>query len=182
MTDQATTWRRCSNCKNEIGFGQVYWVCSVSTCNRKRTGLVFCTTSCWDAHLPLMRHREAWAVEEKAPSRAEADREQTAQAGPDPAARTGTRPAPDGRPAPAREPRRIKIASSAAPPVAPAGDAPRDVLVVTSKLKRYVRERWGMNTSDAVMEVLSDRLRALCDAAIRNAREDERKTLMKRDF
>jgi hypothetical protein len=58
-------WRRCSSCKKEIGFTATYWVCNVSTCNRKRTGLVFCTTSCWDVHLPLMNHREAWAEEPK---------------------------------------------------------------------------------------------------------------------
>ena len=46
-------WKRCSSCKNAIGFERIYWVCNVSTCNRKRTGLVFCTVSCWDAHLPV---------------------------------------------------------------------------------------------------------------------------------
>ena len=45
-----------------------------------------------------------------------------------------------------------------------------------------MRARWGMNTSDAVMDTLSDRLRQLCDTAVRNARADERKTLMDRDF
>ena len=62
-------WRRCSSCKREIAFQATYWVCNVSTCNRKRTGLVFCTTSCWDAHLPLMNHRESWAEERRAPTR-----------------------------------------------------------------------------------------------------------------
>ena len=69
---------------------------------------------------------------------------------------------------------------------APAPTSPdevtRDILIVTSKLKKYVRARWGMNTSDAVMEVLSDRLRSLCEPAVRNARNDGRKTLLKRDF
>lgn len=39
-----------------------------------------------------------------------------------------------------------------------------------------------MNTSDEVMETLSDRLRTLCDRAIAHAREDGRKTVMSRDF
>ena len=64
----ADAWRRCSACKNEIALGSVYWVCSVSTCNRARTALVFCSVDCWEIHLPTERHREAWAVEERAPS------------------------------------------------------------------------------------------------------------------
>jgi histone H3/H4 len=57
-----------------------------------------------------------------------------------------------------------------------------DVLVVVSRFKTYVRERFGMNTSDAVMEVLSDHLRAICHRAAENARNDGRKTVMDRDF
>ena len=57
-----------------------------------------------------------------------------------------------------------------------------DVLVVVSRFKNYVRERFGMNTSDGVMEVLSDHLRALCHRAAENARNDGRKTVMDRDF
>ena len=53
---------------------------------------------------------------------------------------------------------------------------------MVSKLKAYVRARSGMNTSDAVMEVLSDRLRRLCDEAIRSAQRDGRRTVMERDF
>ena len=60
-------WRRCSACKKAIALGSVYWTCNVSTCNRKRTGLVFCSVSCWEVHLPSANHREAWAVEQTAP-------------------------------------------------------------------------------------------------------------------
>ncbi len=67
-------WRKCSSCKKPIGFSRNYWVCNVSTCNRKRTGLIFCEVSCWDAHLPLMNHRESWAEERKAPTREETER------------------------------------------------------------------------------------------------------------
>ena len=69
--------------------------------------------------------------------------------------------------------------------VSPTGSTeppPRDVLVVVSKLKRYIRHVSGMNTSDDVVAVLSDRLRVLCDDAIVRAREAERKTVMARDF
>jgi len=61
-------------------------------------------------------------------------------------------------------------------------DAPREVLIVVSKLKTYIKTNAGMNTSDGVVDVLSERVRALCDDAIRNARSDGRKTVMARDF
>jgi hypothetical protein len=61
-------WRRCNSCKKPIGYSDNYYVCNVSTCNRKRTGLVFCEVSCWDAHVPMMNHRESWAEERTAPT------------------------------------------------------------------------------------------------------------------
>src|SRR5690606_41509801 len=59
---------------------------------------------------------------------------------------------------------------------------PRNVLVVVSKLVSYVRARSSMNTSDGVVEVLSDHLRTLCKAAIRSAAANSRKTVLARDF
>ena len=64
-------WRRCSACKQPIEFGATYWVCNVSTCNRKRTALAFCSVSCWEVHLPSASHRKTWAVERIAPASAE---------------------------------------------------------------------------------------------------------------
>ena len=64
---EGNVWRECSVCKKSIHYGQTYQVCNVSTCNRKRNSLVFCSVSCWDAHLPDANHRSAWAVEERAP-------------------------------------------------------------------------------------------------------------------
>lgn len=61
-------------------------------------------------------------------------------------------------------------------------DLPRDILVVVSKLKKYIRQRSGMSTSESVLEPLSDRLRALCNEAIRNAGKDGRRTVMGRDI
>ena len=57
-----------------------------------------------------------------------------------------------------------------------------DVLIVVSKLKKYVRDRSGMNTSDAVTQVLSDHVRELCREAIRQAGQDGRRTVLDRDF
>ncbi len=181
MSEAGMLWRRCSNCKSEIEFSQIYWVCSVSTCNRKRTGLVFCSTSCWDAHLPLMRHREAWALEERSPSRETHLRTQSEEKSAlKPVARATDAQASRG--AERRPPRRIRIDESPQTDHSSAGEFSREILVVASKLKKYVKERHGMNTSEAVMDVLSDKLREICDRAIRNARADERKTLMDRDF
>ncbi|MBI3204915.1 MAG: hypothetical protein HYZ29_25485 [Myxococcales bacterium] len=59
---------------------------------------------------------------------------------------------------------------------------PKEVLVVVSKVKAYVRARSGMNTSDSVTGVLSEHLRKLCNEAIRNAARDGRKTVLDRDF
>lgn len=58
----------------------------------------------------------------------------------------------------------------------------KETLVVASKLKAYIREKSGMNTSAAVVDVLSDKLRQLCDQAIEAAKQDGRKTVMDRDF
>jgi len=57
-----------------------------------------------------------------------------------------------------------------------------EVLVVGSKLKKYIREQSGMNTSSTVLSALSDRIRNLCQEAIENAKNDGRKTVMDRDF
>ena len=48
-------------------------------------------------------------------------------------------------------------------------------------MKKYIKDRSGMNCSDAVAEVLSEHVRALCDDAIRAAARDERKTVLDRD-
>jgi hypothetical protein len=57
-----------------------------------------------------------------------------------------------------------------------------EVLVVASKLKNYIRAKSGMNTSGAVMDALSSKIRELCDRAIESARNEGRKTVMDRDF
>jgi histone H3/H4 len=57
-----------------------------------------------------------------------------------------------------------------------------DVIIVTSKLKAYVKARAGMNTSDSVPLVLSTHVRRLARQAIRHAGTDDRKTVLDRDF
>ena len=58
----------------------------------------------------------------------------------------------------------------------------QEILVVTSKLKNYIRSKAGMNTSASVIETISSKVRRLCDQAIENAQRDGRKTVMDRDF
>jgi histone H3/H4 len=172
--EQRTYWKRCSSCKTEIAFGTRYWVCSVSTCNRKRTGMVFCSVSCWEVHRPMMRHRDDYAVEQRSPSKDVWLREMREQQDED----EDESPTAVGR-------RRVPVAAPA-PATARREDADEDVesdvLVVASKLKKYIRTRSGMNTSDGVMVALSDHMRALCNHAIRHAAQEGRKTVMDRDF
>lgn len=58
----------------------------------------------------------------------------------------------------------------------------KDVLVVVSKIKNYVKAKADMNTSGNVAPALSDIIRDLCDQAIERAKQDGRKTIMDRDF
>lgn len=157
-------FKLCSECKKPIAFLADYYRCSVSTCNRKRTGLYFCSVSCWDAHVPMMRHRDAWAEKAKAPTReqylAELAQEEEKEEARELAEET--------------EKRRVVGLSD--------DDLPKDVLVVVSKLKAYVKAQSGMSTSDGAMDVLSKHLRKLCNQAAQHAGTAGRKTVMDRDF
>jgi len=48
-------------------------------------------------------------------------------------------------------------------------------------LKDYIRAVSGMNTSERVLEPLSEIVREVAQRAIENARADERKTVLDRD-
>ena len=157
-------WKKCSTCKKPIPFGATYWLCNVSTCNRKRLGLFFCSVECWDGHLPIVRHREAWSVEKRAPTEAEWKKAQQDE----------SITAPSVSKAKETKPQKGGPMES--------NEVPKDILVVVSKLKAYVRAKSGMNTSADVMETLSNKLRRLCDDVIVKARQDGRKTVMARDF
>jgi hypothetical protein len=60
-------WNKCSVCKKPIAFGAPYLKCAISTCNRKRFQLYFCSDSCWDAHNPDQNHRNPAYTEHVAP-------------------------------------------------------------------------------------------------------------------
>jgi len=177
--DEVNVWRKCSACKKPILFLATYYVCSVSTCNGQRTGYVFCSVSCFETHLPGARHRDAGAIEKKAPSAASAA----------PAA-AGAGNATSANPplgSSVSDPRKRVLATTPAAPTHSStgvvgAKIPREVLVVVSKVKDYIRARAEMNTSDAIMMMLSDRIRELCDDAIDAARAEGRKTVLDRDL
>jgi len=155
-----TFFKRCSTCKNPIGFETRYYLCSVSTCNRKRMTLVFCSVSCWDAHQADARHRDAGAEEARSPSQATWAREQ------------------------AEEKKRTAASNATAAPVTMkkvVGAASLDILIVGSRFKEYIAQRAQMATSERVLGFLSDHLRELCDQAIGLAGKDGRRTVMARD-
>jgi len=149
-------WRKCSSCKKDIMTGAKYFVCSVSTCQGKTTNYVFCSIDCWDAHVPTERHRpdSAGAIERTAPKEAGAQ--------------------PDA-------PKRV-IASS--PPSGSSGKTSVDdeILVVVSKVRKYVADKSGLNTSAEVYDTLTEKIKRLCDRAIDVAKANGRKTVMSRDF
>jgi hypothetical protein len=175
---------RCSACKRDIAYGAVHWVCSVSTCNRARTRLVFCSVACWDSHVAMLRHRDAWAVEAKAPSAEEWARSEEARGQEDEEDREQTKPhfpPPGPQPAAARRVVESPPARTAMGTSSELAEAEKEILIVVSKMKKYIKDRSGMNTSDAVAEALSDHVRAVCDDAIRAAASDGRKTVLDRD-
>jgi histone H3/H4 len=148
-------WRKCGSCKKEIGFNTIYQACSVSTCNKT----AFCSVDCWDVHVPILNHKNAWAEEERSPSQSTAQPE-----------------------APVR---RIIVSSQQSSPsssVSKVSPMESEVLIVASKLKQYVKDKYDLNTSADVMDALSNEVRRITDRAVEKARSDGRKTLMSRDF
>lgn len=151
--ETGSAFRKCSSCKKDILIGSTYYVCSVSTCRGNATNYAFCSISCWDAHIPVERHRgdSAGAIEKTAVAEA-----------------------------PAKEGARRIIAGSPAPKASGAGED--DVLVVVSKVRKYIQDRSGMNTSASVYDLLTEQIKRACDLAIDEARTQGRKTVMDRDF
>ncbi len=115
----------------------------------------YCSMPCFDAHTPIFRHKDAWAEEKMAPLVKDDD---------------------------ARDVSKLATSRLVNPNAAKASDVPKDILVVASKLKDYIRAKSGMNTSANVLDRLSDMIRLQCDKAIERANSDSRKTVMDRDF
>jgi len=198
MSKEGAHFRLCSSCRRPLDFGARYYVCSVSTCNRVKMPLTFCSLPCFEAHVPTLRHREAWAEERRAPtfeawqaeqqtrpssnqvSNQEQERLERADSnrGPGlnahaPSVERPTAAAAERKPAVSKE----LTMSNEVP-----NEIPREVLVVISKVKSYIRAKSGMNTSDAVTEALSELVRSTCDQAVERAKSEGRKTVMARDI
>jgi len=150
-------WRKCSSCKKDIALKAKYYECSASACTGKRKGYVFCSMPCFEVHLPAARHKDPAAIERQAPSAI----------------------AKDSRAASRQGQRRMV---SSPPNQKPNDVSSNEVLIVVSKLKKYVQDQHGMNTSQSVSNVLSDKVRRLCDEAVQEAEKAGRRTLMDRDF
>ena len=154
-------WKKCSSCKKPIGYNSMHFICSVSTCQTSRFFPVFCSAQCWDAHVPMMNHRgSAWCEEVRSPREA-------------PMSTRMPRSGGDSDELRARLLRQMKR------DVQP---AEKDVLVVASKLKKYIKERGDMSCSADVLEAVSDIIRLQANDAIDRARADGRKTVKARDF
>lgn len=146
-------WRICGSCKKEIGFNSIYQACNVSTCRK----FVFCSVNCWNLHNEVMNHKNAWAEENRSPASAESDSENS--------------------------PRRIIVQSKPSPSeTTNASSNEADVLIVASKLKAYIKDKYDMNTSASVLDALSYQVRRLTDRAVEKARAEGRKTVMDRDY
>ncbi len=155
MTD-ASYWRKCGSCKKEIGFNTIYQVCNVSSCRK----LVYCSVDCWNLHNPVMNHKSSWAEENRSPRKED------------------HRPEGD-----INAPRRVLVTNKTQEVSAGHGEASvDDILIVASKLKQYVKDKYDMNTSANVLEALSHIVRRQTDKAVSKAKGEGRKTLMDRDF
>lgn len=153
-------WKKCSSCKKEIPYQGRYYVCSVSTCNSKKLGLVFCSVACWDAHLGFANHRSSEAVENTAPSKSQCEAALSA--------------------VPEESAARRVIVRSAGASAATTEDI--DTLVVVSKVKKLIRDRSDFNTSQCCVEALTEKVVQECLKGIENARAAGRKTVMGRDI
>jgi histone H3/H4 len=62
------------------------------------------------------------------------------------------------------------------------GKENEEALVVTSKVKKLIKDEAGLSTSSQAIEQLTVRVQTICMKAIENAKADRRKTVMDRDF
>lgn len=57
-----------------------------------------------------------------------------------------------------------------------------NVLVVTSKVKKFIKDESGCNTSAETVDILSKAVEQLCKKGVESAKSDGRKTVMARDI
>lgn len=61
-------------------------------------------------------------------------------------------------------------------------DENKEILVVAGKIKSYIKTVGDMKCSARFIEVLSDKVREICDEAVNNARSEHRKTVLDKDL
>jgi hypothetical protein len=165
--------------------------------------LTFCSVACFQAHVPTLRHRDAWAEEKRAPTFEAWEAERATREEQERLAEAATtqsvprmrreRGGDDSNREPSVFVRAPSVGRQAATATGwkPAAskeltmsneETPKEVLVVVSKVKTYIRAKSGMNTSDAVTEALSELVRTTCDQAVERAKSEGRKTVMARDI
>lgn len=159
MEDQ-NFWRKCVVCKKEINFSTKYYKCSVSSCDKKRSPAQFCSVECWDVHRSIMGHKSAGAEEYHSPTKSQWQES-------------------------LKDSPRVRLVASKSKPSTETNKkqlSDSEVLVVVSKLKAFVKENTGLNTSADVIDQLSDEIRDSCLKAAQSAHREGRKTLMAKDF
>lgn len=154
MDEVNNYWRKCGSCKKEIGYNVIYQVCNVSSCRK----LIFCSVDCWNLHNPVMNHKSSWAEENRSPRKEEIVSENDDSIAP----------------------RRILVQTKSSS-INQSNDA-HEILIVASKLKQYIKDKYDMNTAANVMEALSRDVRRLTDQAVLKAKSEGRKTVMDRDY
>ena len=154
-------WRKCIVCKKEINYSTKYYKCSIPSCDKKRSPAQFCSVDCWDVHRSIMGHKSAGADEYHSPSKGEAEIAESKS----------------GKVRIVKSPNINSINTSVNNL-----NVPREILVVVSKYKAFVKAAGDLNTSGDVADVLSDILREKTLDAIQKAKRDGRKTLMGKDF
>lgn len=162
---EITFWKRCSSCKKGIPFHSDYLICSVSTCQHKKTGLVFCNLACWDAHLGFANHRHAEALELLSPTKETFEQEVKAEM-------PGSEPS---------EPKR-KIITTPTSILTASKPMKVETLVVVSKVKDFIKNQSEFNTSQCAIDALTQKVAQECQKAIDHAKSQGRKTVMGRDF
>ncbi|MGL4524019.1 MAG: hypothetical protein ACRCVN_00665 [Spirochaetia bacterium] len=58
----------------------------------------------------------------------------------------------------------------------------KETLVIASKIKTYIKTVSDMKCSTRFIEILSSKVKDICDEAIKNARNDQRKTVLDKDL
>lgn len=151
-----------------------------------------------------MRHRDAGAFERRAPKKTDVEKQLAAEINqPQNKQKTNAPYIPSAQKSTQQNPAQSSTPQNSAQTNAPQSSAQtsvktnylpplikkqtpqnvdQDILVVVSKLKNYITNKSGLNTSDSVKYILSDKIRLIADSAIILARGSERKTVMDRDI